>query len=182
MLTLVDPGDDVLIVEPAWPHYAACVRLAGGRPIPVSTKATTGFVPDAGLVESLLNDRTKLLILNSPCNPTGAVYQRDLLRRLGELARQYGVLLVSDEMYERIVYSDDFVSTAAVDDNREITITLGGFSKGFAMTGWRLGYLAAPAPICSMLLRTHQYVTVCATSFAQDGGSCRLHARPRTLR
>ena len=169
-MAFVSPGDEVIIPEPAWPHYRACVRLAGGVPVAVPTRAADGHVPDPDAVARAVTARTCMLVVNSPNNPTGAVYPADVLARLGDVAERHGLVVLSDEMYERLVHRGTHTATAAVGSNRERTVTLNGFSKAYAMTGWRLGYLAAPRRLLEPIVRVHQFATVCSPPFVQAGG------------
>jgi aspartate/methionine/tyrosine aminotransferase len=170
-LAVLDPGDEVLVPEPAWPHYTACARLSGAISVPVPTTADQGFVPDPAAIAAAITPRTRLLVLNSPNNPTGAVYPHEVLDAIGEIAADHDLVVLSDEIYERLVYDPArHVSFAAIGDNWHRTVTVNGFSKAYAMTGWRLGYAAAPAHLAGGIVRVHQYATTCAASFAQAGG------------
>ena len=169
-MAFVGPGDEVVIPEPAWPHYRACVLLAGGVPVGVTTRASEGHVPDPEAVAKAITPRTRMLVVNTPNNPTGAVYPREVLAELGAVAERHGLVVLSDEMYERLVHRGAHTATAAVAANRERTVTLNGFSKAYAMTGWRLGYLAAPGALLEPIVKVHQFATVCSPPFVQAGG------------
>jgi aspartate/methionine/tyrosine aminotransferase len=168
-MALLAPGDEVIIIEPAWPHYAACAKLSGARPVGVSALASQGFIPDVEAIQAAVTDRTRLLIVNSPNNPTGSVYSAETLAAIGEIARRHRLLIISDEIYENLVYEGKHASIGAIEDHWSRTITFNGFSKAYSMTGWRIGYVAAPRPIADVVLRVHQYNTVCVTTFAQFG-------------
>jgi aspartate/methionine/tyrosine aminotransferase len=168
-MALLEPGDQVVFPEPAWPHYAACARLCGAEPVGVETSLEGGFLPDPEAVEAAIGPRTRALVVNSPNNPTGAVYPAALLGELGRIAERHGLTLISDEIYEQLVWDETFVSSAAVASNWPYTVTLNGFSKAFSMTGWRIGYVAAPKPVLDRILKIHQYNTVCVSTFSQYG-------------
>ena len=140
------PGDEVVIPAPYWVSYPEMVRLAGATPVAIGTTAEAGYKITPRQLEAALTDRTRLLLLNSPSNPTGAVYTPDELEALAAVLRAHeGVLVVSDEIYELVAFDAEVVSFATLDGMAHRTVTVNGFSKGFAMTGWRLGYLVGPA-------------------------------------
>ena len=170
MMAMLNPGDEVLIPEPCWTHYYYCARLAGAVPVPVRSREENGFMPDPADYEALATSRTKMIIINSPHNPTGAVISSENLHAFASLAMKRDLLVLSDEIYEQIIYGNArHISIGSLEGMRERTLTVNGFSKIYAMTGWRLGYLAAPKAMNSATIRVHQYTTVCATSFAQWG-------------
>jgi aminotransferase len=168
-MALLEPGDEVVFPEPAWPHYAACARLCGAEPVGVATTLDGGFLPDPEAVEAAIGPRTRALVVNSPNNPTGAVYPAALLGELGRIAERHGLTLISDEIYEQLVWGEPFTSSGALASNWPFTVTLNGFSKAFSMTGWRIGYVAAPKPLLDRILKVHQYNTVCVSTFSQHG-------------
>jgi aminotransferase len=171
MLALIDPGDEVLIPCPAWPTYFSCVHMAGGAPVPVETDLENNFILDVDKIEAAITPKTKMLILNTPNNPTGAVYNREVLVSVAQLVEKHGLTVLSDEIYEKIIYDDcRHVSFASLPGMRENTLTINGFSKAYSMTGWRLAYIAGDRSIMSALIRIHQNTIACATSFAQWGG------------
>jgi aspartate aminotransferase/aminotransferase len=165
MLTLVNPGDEVVFTDPYFVMYAHLVNLMGGVPVPVDTYPD--FRPDAGRIRDAITDRTRMLLINSPSNPTGAVYSREELEQIGEVAAERDLLVVSDEIYNAFCYDEPFVSMAAVYDN---TLLLRGFSKSYAMTGWRLGWATGAKSIIEQMTMLQQYSFVCAPSMAQAGG------------
>jgi aspartate aminotransferase len=170
MQVLLDPGDEVILFAPYWMTYAEQVRLAGGTPKVVKTNAGDGFVPSYDDLRSAISPRTKAIILNSPSNPTGAVYPRSAIKEIAATAIRHGLWIVADEIYERLVYGVEHVSVASL--GAEIaaqTITIGGCSKSFAMTGWRIGFAAAPLPIARAMSNFQDQVTSNPTSFAQKG-------------
>jgi aminotransferase len=169
-LALLDPGDEVLIPDPAWPHYFYCAQLAEARPVHVPLWEQNGFRLDPDDLERAITPRTKMVILTTPHNPTGSVLDRDSLERIAELAIKHDLLVVSDEIYEKILYDGvQHFSLAALPGMAERTITLNGFSKAYSMTGWRLGYVAARRHLIDSMIRVHQYSATCANSFAQKG-------------
>ncbi len=172
VLSVVDDGDEVLLFDPAWVSYDACVRLAGGRSVWVPTDPYDGFKPE-NLAEHI-TAKTRLIIVNTPGNPTGAVYDREVLREISELAIDHDLLVLSDEIYEKVIYGKRHESLAAFDGMEERTITVNGFSKAYAMTGWRLGYLAAPSGLVSQIMKVHSHSVSQAASFVQHAGLAAL--------
>lgn len=164
--TLIDEGDEVLLLDPAWVSYSAIVKFAGGKPVMVPVSEHEGYVPVD--LQSHMTRNTKLLILNSPCNPTGAVYGKNVVKAAAEAAEDHGVFVLSDEVYEKIIYGAKHHSIGSLVPDR--TITINGFSKAYAMTGWRLGYATAPAPILQGMLKIQQHSVSNATSFVQRAG------------
>jgi len=162
MLALVDPGDEVVFADPYFVMYAHLVNLAGGRCVPVDTYPD--FRPDVGRIADAITDRTRMLIINSPTNPTGAVYSEDELRQIADLARKHNLLIVSDEIYNFFCYDEPFVSMASLYEN---TLLMRGFSKSYAMTGWRMGWCTGPRAIVEKMTMLQQYSFVCAPSMAQ---------------
>ena len=170
MMGLLSPGDEVLIPDPCWLHYFYCAQLAGAVPISVPLREENGFNPDIRDVRSRLTSKTRMVVINTPNNPTGAVFSREVLEELAQLAREKDLFVLSDEIYEKMVYEGSrHVSIGSLPGMRERTVTINGFSKIYAMDGWRLGYVAADKEWMSALIRIHQYTTVCATTFAQWG-------------
>ncbi|GAC1330791.1 MAG: pyridoxal phosphate-dependent aminotransferase [Chloroflexota bacterium] len=173
MLTAVAPGNEVVIFDPAWGSYDAIVRLAGG--VPVHVQLEDDFSIDESRLRAVISERTRVIILGSPGNPTGHVASVDELRILADLCRQNDMLLVSDEIYERIVYDGHrAVSPATLPGMWERTVTINGLSKAYAMTGWRLGYVAAPEAFMGQLLKVHEHTVTTATTFAQVGAVAAL--------
>lgn len=146
---VLDPGDEVIVVGPYWVSYPEMARFAGGVVKEVLTGPESGFVPDPAEVEKLVTPRTKVLVVNSPCNPTGAVYPREVLETLAALAQKHDFYLVSDEIYEHLVYEGEHFSPATVAP--EHTVTVNGAAKAYAMTGWRLGFTCGPADVIKAL-------------------------------
>ena len=174
-LAFLNPGDEVLYPEPSWLNYAAAARLAGAVPVPFPLRESNAFQIDPDDVSRRIGPRTRLLVLVSPHNPTGTVQSPEVLGRLAELAVRHDLLTLSDEIYEKIIYDGlRHASLAAFPGMRERTITVNGFSKAYSMTGWRLGYAAAPAPLIQGMNRVHQYNVSCASAFAQAGAVAAL--------
>jgi len=177
IIALVDPGDEVIVPDPTWPHYEHCIRIAGATPVLSRLRPEDGFVMKAADVSALLSPRTRMIIMNSPHNPTGAMMPEEEIAALAELARNHGVWLMSDEAYERITYDAPHVSPASLPRTSSFVITIGCLSKTYAMTGWRLGYFCGPEEAADAVNRVHLYTVTCAASFNQraavaafDGG------------
>ena len=170
MLALIDPGDEVLIPDPTWLHYFYCVQLAGGVPIHVPLRAANHFQIDPADLARAITQRTKMIIVNSPHNPTGAVLDQTILKEIAELAIKRDLLVLSDEIYEKIIYDGvQHFSIANLPGMAERTLTANGFSKTYSMTGWRVGYIAARKHFIDAMIRVHQSSATSATSFAQSG-------------
>ena len=162
---ILDPGDEVVLLAPFWVSYSAQVELAGGVPVVVKSTAATGFVPKLERVAAAVTERTKAIVVNSPSNPTGAVYPPGLLQGLARLASDRGVFLVSDEIYEHLIYQGEAYSPAR--DAPEWTITVGGAAKSYAMTGWRIGWAAGPKEIITAMTKIQGQSVTHPTTFAQ---------------
>ncbi len=169
-MSLLNEGDEVVIPEPTWVSYSAMVTIAGGVPVAVATTEENGFKADIRDIESAITKRTKLLVLVNPGNPTGVLYTKKDLERIAEVVAKHDLIVVADEIYEKIVFdSVQFVSFASLPGMFQRTVTINGFSKSHAMTGWRLGYAAAPAPIIEKMLILQQQMATCPNSFSQYG-------------
>lgn len=164
---VVNPGDEVLIVEPCFVCYKPIVELMHGVAVPISTKQENKFKLTAEELRSHISDKTKLLILPYPNNPTGGIMTREDLAAIAEVLRGTNILVLSDEIYSELTYGRKHCSIAEIEGMYERTIYVSGFSKAFAMTGWRLGYLCAPAPLASQMLKIHQYAIMCAPTMSQ---------------
>lgn len=167
---LLRPGDEVIVHEPCFVCYAPLVRLAGGEPVTVETKAEDEFRLTAAALEQAITPRTKAVVLSFPNNPTGAVMEREHLEALAALLRDKNIYVVSDEIYAEMNYTGRrHVSVASLPGMRERTLVVSGFSKAFAMTGWRLGYIMAPAPVMNVMKKIHQYALMCSPTASQYG-------------
>ena len=164
---ILDPEDEVIISDPSYVAYPACITLAGGVPVAVPTQAESGFRLSAASVESNVTQHTKAILLGYPANPTGAVMSRSELMKICQVAQKHNLLVISDEVYSRLVYGVEHTCIASLPDMKERTILLGGFSKAFAMTGWRVGYAAARPDIIEAMTRIHQYTMLCASITGQ---------------
>ena len=170
MMGLLNPGDEVLIPDPIWLHYFYCARMAGAVPVSVPLREDQAFVPHVDDFRARITPKTKMLLVNSPHNPTGAVASAAALAQLAQLAQEYDLFVVADEIYEAMVYDDyRHVSIGSFENMKPRTVVINGFSKKYSMTGWRLGWVAADQALVSAMIRIHQYTTVCATTFAQWG-------------
>ena len=176
ILACVGEGDEVIIPAPYWLSYPEMVRIAGGEPIIVQTSEANGWKMTADEFQDAMSPRTKMVILNSPGNPTGAVYTKEELEEIGEVAAGEDILILSDEIYEKLTYDDvKHVSIASLSKELyNLTITVNGFSKAYAMTGWRLGYLGAPEHIAKAIDAIQSHSTSGCTSFAQKGALAAL--------
>jgi aspartate aminotransferase len=176
ILALCSEGDEVIIPEPYWLSYPQMVGVAGGRPVFVPAKEENGYKVTASDLEAVATERTKALIINTPSNPTGAVYSRDELAAIAEVAQKKDFLIISDEIYEKIIYEGvPHVSIGSLsEDALKRTITVNGFSKAYSMTGWRLGYCAAPSEIAAAITAFQSHSTSGANTFAQYGALAAL--------
>jgi aspartate aminotransferase len=172
---LLDPGDEVVVFAPYWVSYWEIIKLSGGIPVPVYASVEQEFKPSPEQLEVAITDRTKFLLFSSPCNPTGAVFSRQELEAYANvLAKFPHVYVVSDEIYEYINFTHEHVSIGAFPQVKDRTITVNGFAKGFAMTGWRLGYIGAPKFIADACTKIQGQVTSGASSFGQKAGAIAL--------
>jgi len=163
----VDPGDEVIVPEPCFVAYQPGVMLAGGTPVGVPTYAKDHFQVTAETIKAKISGKTKAILIGYPNNPTGAVMSRERLLEIADLARKHDLVVISDEIYDQLVYGVEHVCVAGLPDMRERTITLGGFSKDYAMTGWRIGYAAAPGELLEAMFKVHQYLIMSAPTPAQ---------------
>ncbi len=167
-LAYIDPGDEVILADPSWVSYEACIRLAGGVPVYVPTRFEDNFVLDPALIESKITSRTKMIILNTPSNPTGAVIPADVLKQIADIAMARGIKVLSDEIYSSIVYEGRHTSIASFPGMFDNTIIVSGLSKSFAMTGWRLGWAVAPEDDIKAINKLQSHSISCAVSFVQE--------------
>lgn len=176
LLAVCEPGDEVIIPAPYWTSYPEMVRMTGATPVIIDTREENGYKMTAEEFEEAMTPLTKMIILNSPNNPTGAVYSREELEKIGEVAASEDIIILSDEIYEKIIYNEtEHVSIASISEElNKLTITVNGFSKAFSMTGWRLGYLGAPSRIAEAIDTLQSHSSSAPTTFAQYGGIAAL--------
>ena len=165
---VVSPGEEVIIPQPSYVCYEPITRLAGGVPIIIETKAEDDFKVTAEQLKNAITEKTKLLILPYPCNPTGAIMEREDLESIAEIIREKDILVLSDEIYSELTFAKNpHISIASIDGMHERTVVVNGFSKSFSMTGWRLGYACGPREIMSQITKIHQYAIMCAPTTSQ---------------
>lgn len=164
---LINPGDEVLIVEPCFVCYAPIVTLCGGIPVSINTKVEDNFKLTPQILKEKITDKSKVLVLPFPSNPTGAIMTREDLLEIVDIIKENNIFVLSDEIYSELTYGRKHCSIAEINEMQERTIIVNGFSKAFAMTGWRLGYLAAPEPIVTQILKIHQYAIMCSPTVSQ---------------
>lgn len=167
LTAILEPGEEVIIPTPCFVAYQAEVILAGGVPVEVPSHVEDKFQPDLEAIAAAVTPRTKAILIGFPNNPTGAVASPENLKEVGKIAEKYDLVVISDEIYDRLVYGIPHICFASLSGMRERTLTLGGFSKDYAMTGWRIGYAAGPADMLEGLLRIHQYTIMSAPTTAQ---------------
>jgi aminotransferase len=167
MRTILNPGDEVLLPEPCYVSYRPCISLSGGIAIGVETSAADDFAVQVEQLEAKLTAKTKAILLGFPSNPTGATMSAAGLQKIVDFACQHNLYIVSDEIYDRLVYDDTHVCIASLNGARERTILLNGFSKAYAMTGWRVGYACAPEEVLKVMVKIHSYTSLCAPITAQ---------------
>lgn len=164
---MLNPGDEVIIPEPCYVSYLPCVQLADGVPVTISLKNENQFRLTKEELEAAITDKTKILVMAFPNNPTGAIMTREDLETIAEVIIKHDLYVISDEIYAELTYSGNHVSIASLPGMRERTIVIGGFSKAFAMTGWRLGYAMGPAMIMEQMIKIHQFAIMCAPTTSQ---------------
>lgn len=164
---MLDPGDEVLIPQPSYVSYLPCAVLADGKPVVIPLQEKNEFRLTKDELEAAITPRTKILVLPFPNNPTGAVMTREDLEPIAEVVKKYDIFVLSDEIYSELTYKDKHVSIASLPGMKERTLVINGFSKSFAMTGWRLGYVCAPREIAEQMLKIHQYAILCAPTNSQ---------------
>ncbi|MCM3491073.1 aminotransferase [Alkalihalophilus marmarensis] len=169
MRAIIDEGDEVIVVEPSFVSYAPLVSMAGGVPVAVGTNIDTDFKVTVAQIEAAITDRTKAMMLCFPNNPTGSTMNKEELKEIAELAERHDLLVFSDEIYAELTYDEEHVAFSSLEGMKERTVIISGFSKAFAMTGWRLGFVCAPKDLLSAMLKIHQYSLMCAPTMAQYG-------------
>ena len=170
-LALLGPGDEVIVPEPAWPHYRAVAEMAGATPVSLPLSPDDGYLLDPEAFASKVTSKTRMLVIDTPSNPTGAVQPQEYLQEIAALAQRHGFFVLADEVYQDFIYEGQHHSMATIMGESELLILLNSFSKSYAMTGWRIGHVAASPMISDALNRVHQYLTVCGVSFAQRGAA-----------
>lgn len=169
-LATLNPGDEVLVPEPCFVAYPACIMLADAKPVYVPTRVEDGFQVSGAALEAAITPRTRAILIGYPSNPTGAVLSRERMLEVAAVAERHDLLVISDEIYDRLVYGVEHTCFAALPGMKQRTILLGGFSKAYAMTGWRLGWLAAPEDITAAVRKVHQYAIMSAPTMSQYAG------------
>jgi len=167
MRALLDPGDEVILPDPSFVAYKSCVILAEGKPVSISTNEANNFEISAAEIEARITPKTRAILIGYPSNPTGAILEREQLVKIAALARKHNLTVISDEIYCKLIYGIEHTCFAYLPGMKEQTILLGGFSKAFAMTGWRVGYAAAPKEIIAAMTKIHQYTMMCVSTMSQ---------------
>ncbi len=167
MRTILNPGDEVIIVQPCFVSYVACVIMAGGVPVTVSLKEEDKFKLKKEQLEAAVTDKTKAIIISFPNNPTGAIMTKEELEPIADFAHEHDLMVISDEIYSELTYGHEHFSIAALPEMKDRSIVINGFSKAFAMTGWRLGYVAAPREIMKQMIKVHQFCIMAAPTTSQ---------------
>jgi len=174
VLALINPGDEVLLPDPCWVSYEPMVQIAGGKAVFIPTYEEHEFALIPEEIEKKITKKTKVLIINSPCNPTGAMLTGKDLKAIADICLEHEIFVISDEIYEKITYGEKHISIASFPDMKKLSITVNGFSKAYSMTGFRLGYAAAPKEIINGMKKIHEHSVSCATSFVQKAGVAAL--------
>jgi len=167
MRALIGKDDEVIVPDPSYVSYFPCVSLCDGKPVSINCTAENGFILTPEAIESVISEKTKLIIIPYPNNPTGGIMTKEQLEAIVPVIIKHDLIVLTDEIYGELTYGSNHCSIASLPGMRERTIVVSGFSKAFAMTGWRLGYLAAPKELCSALLKIHQYTIMCAPTCSQ---------------
>ena len=175
LTSVLNEGDEILVPDPVWVGYRNIPGLCGAKVVTYTLYEETQYQPDVDEIRDKITDKTKAIVLITPNNPTGSILHEETLRKIAKLAMEKDILVISDEIYERLIYDGEkHFSIASIPGMKERTLTLNGMSKTFSMTGWRLGYIAGPKEIIAMINRVHQYSMVCAPSFVQTAGIAAL--------
>ncbi len=165
--SIINPGDEIIMFEPCYVSYAPNIRLLYGKPVVISTRAADNFTIDIDEIKNSITPKTKGILLNYPSNPTGATIDKKTLEEIAKLAMSHNLVVIADEIYSQLTYEKEHFSIVSIPGMKERTIYLNGFSKAYAMTGWRIGYIAGPVSIINVMLKIHQYTALCASSVAQ---------------
>lgn len=179
--TLLEPGDEVLLMEPHFPDYLAHIAFARGCAVPVETRFDQGFIPDPTAIEAAVTPRTRIILLNSPNNPTGSVLPADLLDKIADIARRHNLVVISDEVYDRITFTGTPESIYSRPGMDRQTLVVKSFSKTYAMTGWRIGFCYGPETLISQMLKVVNYSTACASSVGQRAAIAALDLESRII-
>jgi aminotransferase len=182
MRAILNPGDEVIMPDPCYVAYEPCALLAGGTVIKVPTYQPTDFEISAAEIEARITDSTKAILIGYPANPTGAVMPRAKLREVAEVARRHQLIVISDEIYARLTYGVEHTCFAALPEMKERTILLGGFSKAYAMTGWRIGYAASSRELIAAMTKIHQYTMMCVPTMSQVAAIAALKEGESSIR
>jgi len=169
MRAIMNPGDEIIVPEPCFVSYKPCVMFAGGTPVPIPSYAEDGFAVKPEQIRSAITDKTKAVLIGYPSNPTGAIASRETLEEIVRIASEHDLYIISDEIYDRLTYDGKHTCVPTLPGAYERTILLNGFSKAYAMTGWRIGYAAASPEIIEHMMKIHQYTMMCAPIMAQVG-------------
>ena len=167
MRAILEPGDEVIIPEPSFVCYKPCVIFTGGVPVTIPTGPETGFTPTPKQIEKAITPKTRAVMLSFPCNPTGATMTKSALQAIVDIAKKHDLYIITDEIYDKLIYGIKHTCVASLDGAYDRTIYLNGFSKAFAMTGWRIGYAAADPEVIEAMMKIHQYIMMCAPITAQ---------------
>jgi len=182
IMGIVDPGEEVVFPDPGWVSYAPMVHLAGGRPVPVRADESTGYELTPETVEAAITPRTKAVVLNTPSNPAGSVFAKDTIRGICDVVADHDLFLITDEIYEKILYEGAHYSAASFDGTADRTVTVNGFSKTYSMTGWRLGWLCAEKSLVKQLVKVQEHTITCVPGFVQMAGVAALTGPPEVVR
>ncbi|MDQ4070394.1 MAG: aminotransferase class I/II-fold pyridoxal phosphate-dependent enzyme [Actinomycetota bacterium] len=180
ILALVDPGDEVLVPDPGWPNYVTMTLLAGATPVPYPLLRHEAFLPDPGSLQACITNRTKVLIVNTPANPTGAVYPRQLFERIYQLAADHDLYLISDEVYEAFVFEGAHEPPSQFDSDGRV-VTISGYSKSYAMTGWRVGYAIAAPPVATAVGHVVESMVLSASAISQKAAETACSLPPEVI-
>lgn len=178
LIAMLNPGDEVIVIAPYWVSYPPQIELAGGTTVVVPTEASNGFIPDPARIAAAVTSNTKAIIINSPSNPTGAVYSYDIMEAIADIAEQHDLWIITDELYEHLVYDGEFTSAAQFYPER--TVLIHGASKGYALTGWRIGFAVGPATMIGAMNRFQGQTTSGANSLAQYATAAALNEVEKT--
>ncbi len=165
--SIIETGDEVIFVEPTYVSYGPTITFAGGKAIALSSTAENNFEPDPEAIRKAVTNKTKAIVMGYPCNPTGATPSREIFEEILKIAEEFDLWIISDEIYDRLVYGCEHTCMSSIAGAWERTILLGGFSKGYAMTGWRIGYACAPPAVIEVMMKIHQYTMLCAPTISQ---------------